>query len=108
MITLSKSNPEDIEWLWNTFESGTYMNFQIDINSHFIIKDGDSEILKLIFDMTQENYITFKGYPDLVNLVAHFGNILSIPVGEYDYEVYVKSEIDDCLVSESGRLEIVE
>lgn len=107
MITLNKLNTEDIEWPWSTFESGTYMNFQIDINSHFIIKDGDREVLKLVFDITQDNYITFKGLPDSVNLLAHFGDISSISPGEYDYEVYVKSEIDDSLVSESGRIEIV-
>lgn len=108
MITLSKSNPEDFEWPWYIFESGTYANFQIEEGANFTIKDSENEILKLSFDTTQSNHITFKGLPDSVNLIAHFGDISSISPGQYDYEVYVRSEIDDSLVSESGRIEIVE
>lgn len=108
MITLSKSSPQDIEWLWTVLENRSYISFQIEENSNFSIKNNGEDIATLKLDMSQPNHITFRGIDKVINLLVHFSDTSVLPIGEYDYEIYVKSEIDECFVSENGKIRITE
>ena len=108
MKNISKSSPSDIEWFWRIADRDSYVSFRIEEGHHFTLRQNNNEILTLKLDMTKDNHLTFRPSGDDLYLIAHFGNISEFAPGIYDYEVYVKSEHDDSIVSDSGQIQITE
>jgi hypothetical protein len=111
MNILRKNKSSTLEWFWKEMPSNGFVFFEMSPLSKLKIIKNNEDILTLVIDTTQKNYLTFNSPNNgKIYVVAVFNDINDIPEGEYDYHLYVSynSEENEPVIDYSGKIKVVD